>query len=75
MIRSRKWSLPSAAWQAWVGSLPWQALMVAALKARPELSRVWVDRTQLPGWTDEAVGVAISLLLLHAARLGEMLLG
>jgi hypothetical protein len=49
--------------------------MVAALEARPKVPRVWVDRSQLPGWTDEAVGVAISLLLLHAARLGEMLLG
>ena len=57
----------------WVAA--WQALMVAALKARPELSRVWVDRTQLPGWTDEAPGITISLLLRPAARLGEMLAG
>jgi len=45
------------------------------VEARPELSRVGVDRTQLPGWTDEAVGVTISLLLLPAARLGKMLAG
>ena len=37
--------------------------------------KVWVDRIQLPGWTDKAVGITISLLLRPAARLGEMLAG
>ena len=67
--------LPSAAWQAWVGSPPWQALMVAALKARPELSRVWWTGPSCLAGRTRAVGVTISLLLRPAARLGEMLAG
>jgi len=55
----------------WVAALA--RLDGRGVEARPELSRVGVDRTQLPGWTDEAVGVTISLLLLPAARLGKML--
>jgi len=57
----------------WVAALA--RLDGRGVEARPELSRVGVDRTQLPGWTDEAVGVTISLLLLPAARLGKMLAG
>src|SRR5262249_10357084 len=37
----------------------------------PGLSRVWVGRTQLPGWTDEAAGMTSSLLLRPAARWGR----